>query len=126
MRKQTLKDIADSAITQAQWLKQMIEDKKRELKPTMVRSINKKDHKVGLAFLGRNYRQAYEFYQAMAKRYWTLAMTDKRSLGASKKCYVIAAENAMQIMKMFQEPTNEIRLEMNGFVKHNLQLAEHI
>ena len=88
----------------------MIEDQKRELRPTMRRSNTQAEHKVGLAFLGRNFRQAFDFYQAMGDRYWELSKRDKRCLGAAKRCYVIAAENAVQITKLFQEPTNETRM----------------
>ena len=62
-RKEALKQMADQAIMQAQWSKQMIEDAKRELRPQMRRSNTQSEHKVGLAFLGRNYQQAFEFYQ---------------------------------------------------------------
>ena len=67
----------------------------------MRRSNTQQQHKVGLAFLGRNFRQAFEFYQAMGDRYWELSKQDKRCLGAAKRCYVIAAENAVQITKLF-------------------------
>ena len=45
--------------------------------------------------------QAFDFYQAMGDRYWELSKREKRCLGAAKRCYVIAAENAVQITKLF-------------------------
>ena len=62
----------------------------------------------------------------MADRYWQLSMKDKRCLGAAKKCYVIALENAMAIMKLFPDETNETRMFMQGKIAQNLQLAESI
>ena len=102
----------------------MIEDKKRELRPMIRRSNTQARHKVGLNFLGRNFRQAFDFYQAMADRYWQLSMQDKRCLGAAKRCYVIAAENAIAITKLFPDETNETRMQMNGKVQQNLMFAE--
>ena len=50
----------------------MIEDQKRELKPKIKRSNTNAQHKVGLTFLGQNFRQAFDFYQIMADRYFEL------------------------------------------------------
>lgn len=89
----------------------MIEDQRRELRPQIRRSNTKAQHKVGLQFLGRNFRHAFDFYQTMADRYWQLSMQgNKNCLGAAKRCYVIATENAMQIMKLFPDETNETRM----------------
>jgi len=62
----------------------------------------------------------------MAERYWQLSMQDKRCLAAAKRCFIIAAENAMQIMQIFTDETNDTRLQMKGKIQQNLQLAEHI
>ena len=62
----------------------------------------------------------------MGDRYWELSKQDKRCLGAAKRCYVIAAENAIQITKVYKDESNETRMQMNGKINQNLQLAEHI
>ena len=62
----------------------------------------------------------------MAERYFELQKKEKRILGATKKCYVIAAENAMQITKLFQDDGNPIKVEMNTKIAQNLQIAEAI
>lgn len=87
------------------------------MRPQIRRSNTKAQHKVGLQFLGANFRQSFDFYQSMADRYWQMSMQDKRCLGAAKKCYVIALENAMQIMKLFSDETNETRMFMQGKVQ---------
>ena len=92
----------------------------------MRRSNTKGQHKVGLQFLGRNFRQAFDFYQMMADRYFDMSKKDKRCLGAAKRCFVIAAQNAVEITKLFNDPTNETKLQMNAKIKENLQFAEHI
>ena len=111
---------------QAQWCKQMIEDQKRQLKPKIKRSNTQAQHKVGLNFLGQNFRQAFDFYQNLADRYFELSKSDKRILGAAKKCYVIAAENAIAVAKRFNNDEHPIKIEMNTRVAQNLQVAEAI
>ena len=56
----------------------------------------------------------------MGDRYWQLSLTDKRCLGAAKRCYVIAAENALQITKLYPDETNSTRQEMSGKINQNL------
>lgn len=56
----------------------------------------------------------------MAERYWQLCQRDKRCLGAAKRCFVIAAENALQITKLFQDPIHETRTFMQGKINENL------
>ena len=41
-----------------------------------------------------------------------MATYDKRSLAPAKKAYVIAAENALKISKLYPEKTHPIRKEM--------------
>ena len=62
----------------------------------------------------------------MAERYFQTSKTEKRILGATKKCYVIAAENAMQITKLFQDDGHPVKAEMNTKIAQNLQIAEAI
>jgi len=50
----------------------------------------------------------------MGEHYWTLSRQDKRCLGAAKRCYVIAAENAIAIQKLFKDETNETRMQYSG------------
>jgi len=57
-----LKDFADRAITDAQWAKQMIEDQKQNLTRQVKVSQSKGSIKCGLAFLGKNFKQAFLFY----------------------------------------------------------------
>jgi len=54
-RKKVLKDMADKAILQAQWCKQVLEDQKQALRAKFKRQNSKTTRKVGLAFLGNNY-----------------------------------------------------------------------
>ena len=58
--------------------------------------------------MGQNFRQAFDFYQSMADRYFELSKSDKRILGAAKKCYVIAAENAIAVSKRFNNNEHPI------------------
>jgi len=83
-------------------------------------------HKIGLAFLGQNFMQAFEVYQNMADRYFELAKQDKRILTAAKKCYIIAAENAIQISKLFKDENNQKKVELMTKLNQNLHLAEMI
>lgn len=52
----------------------------------------------------------------MADRYFELSKSDKRILGAAKKCYVIAAENAIAVSKRFNNNEHPIVQEMNKMV----------
>ena len=79
----------------------------------------------GLKFLGKNFRQAFQFYQDLGNHYFENAKNDKRVLQPAKKCYVIAAENALAIAKLYP-PANETRIEMEKQAKQNLFLAENI
>ena len=90
------------------------------------RSDTRHKHKFGLAFLGQNYMQATEMYQNMADKYFELAKTDKRSLTAAKKCYVIAAENAIQISRLFKDDENPVKQKLMTTINQNLHLAEMI
>ena len=53
--------------------------------------------------------QAYEFYQNMGDRFYELSKQDKRFLGATKKCYVFAAENAYAISNLWPDPENQTK-----------------
>jgi hypothetical protein len=64
-----------------------------------------------LKFLGKNFIQAFELYQGLGNCYYDNATKDKRFLQPAKKCYVIAAENALTISKLYP-PENETRIEM--------------
>ena len=48
----------------------------------------------------------------MAERYFEMSKTDKRILGATKRAYVFAAENALAISKLYKDETNATRIEM--------------
>ena len=100
-RKQYLKDFADRAITDAQWAKQMIEDQKQNLHRQVKVSSSAGSIKTGLAFLGKNFRQAFQFYQDLGNFYFESAAKDKRALQPAKLCYVIAAQNAIEIAKLY-------------------------
>lgn len=89
-RKQYLKDFADRAITDAQWAKQMVEDQKAALKSKVKISSSSGFIKCGLAFLGKNFKQAFEFYQDLGNHYFESATKDKRALQPAKLCYIIA------------------------------------
>ena len=65
-----MKDLAERAVGEAQWAKQMVEDKKQQLGRTVKVSASKGFLKTGLAFLGANFRQAFEFYQNMGNHYF--------------------------------------------------------
>ena len=52
----------------------------------------------------------------MADRYFELSKSDKRILGAAKRCYVIAAENALAVAKRFNNDDHPIKIEMNKMV----------
>lgn len=62
-----------------------------------VQSVSKTNHKIGLNYLGQNYMDAFLRYQDMAESYVTLAKEYKPALAAARACYIIAAENAIQI-----------------------------
>ena len=81
-------------------------------------------HKIGLQFLGQNFMQAYEVYQNMAEKYFQLAKENKPALTAARKCYIIAAENAMAIQALFNDDSNETKKLMKQKVQDNLKFAE--
>ena len=111
---------------QAQWCKQMIEDQKSTLRKQIRRSNTKKLNKVGLAFLGKNFQHAFDYYQNMAERYFQMSKQDKRILGATKKAFIFAAENAIEISKLYKDETNQTRITMRTKAGQNLQFAESI
>ena len=42
----------------------------------------------------------------MAERYFQMSKQDKRILGATKKAFIFAAENAIEISKLYKDETN--------------------
>ena len=48
----------------------------------------------------------------MADNYFKLAKTNKTALVAARRCYIIAAENALGISKLYNDENNETKLRM--------------
>ena len=48
----------------------------------------------------------------MAEGYFAMAKSDKRILGATKKAFIFAAENALEISKLYKDENNETRIDM--------------
>lgn len=68
--------------------------------------------------------QAFELYQNMAERYFALAKENKTALCAARKCYIIAAENAMAIQNLYKDDTNETKILLKKKCAENLKFAE--
>ena len=62
----------------------------------------------------------------MANVFFNLSKANKMILGATKKCYVFAAENALAISKLFNDETNQIRIDMRNKAAQNLNFAQSI
>jgi len=62
----------------------------------------------------------------MAENYFKLAKTNKTALVASRRCYVIAAENALAISKLYKDDNNETKLRMQKEIKQNLYLVDEL
>lgn len=60
----------------------------------------------------------------MAENYFKMAKTNKTALVAARQCYIIAAENALAISKLFNDENNETKLRLQKEVKQNLQLVQ--
>lgn len=58
----------------------MVEDRKSSLQRQVQVSKSKGFIKTGLAFLGANFRQAFQFYQDLGNFYFESAAKDKRAL----------------------------------------------
>ncbi len=80
--------------------------------------------KIGLAFLGANYMQAYEMYKDMAEKYFKQSKENKSAFVAAIRCYTIAATNAMQISTVFNDDRNETKKLMLKNAQDNLKFAE--
>jgi hypothetical protein len=78
-----------------------------------------------LKFLGKDFIKAFELYQGLGNCYYDNATKDRRFLQSAKKCYVIAAENAITIANLYPQE-NETRIEMQKQAKQNLFLAQEI
>lgn len=52
--------------------------------PKMARQASTGKHPIGLPFLGKNFIQAFEFYQLMGDNYFKLAKTEKSALVAAR------------------------------------------
>lgn len=53
----------------------------------------------------------------MADNYFKLAKTNKTALVAARRCYIIAAENALAISKLYNDENNETKLRMQKEIK---------
>ena len=53
--------------------------------------------------------QTYKVDTELAEKYFNLAKENKTALVASRKCYVIAAENAMSIAGLYNDDQNETK-----------------
>lgn len=62
----------------------MFEDQKKQMTPKMARQASTGKHPIGLPFLGKNFIQAFEFYQLMGDNYFKLAKTEKSALVAAR------------------------------------------
>lgn len=57
---------------------------------------------LGLTLLGPNYMEAYSFYWSLGEYYFSLVSKNKGILPAAKACYIIAAENLHQVIRIFK------------------------
>jgi hypothetical protein len=48
----------------------------------------------------------------LAERFFEMSKQDKRILGATKKAFIFAAENALQISKLYKDESNQTRIDM--------------
>lgn len=102
----------------------MVEDQKKSMKMTIRRQKTSQATKLGLAFLGQNYMQAYVMYESMGNQYLQMAREHPSALSAAMKCFIFGAENANAIQAMFQEETHQTKVQMKTKFKEMLQLAE--
>lgn len=56
----------------------------------------------------------------MAERYFALAKENKTALCAARKCYIIAAENAMAICNLYNDDANETKIQLKKKCAENL------
>lgn len=60
----------------------------------------------------------------MAENYFKLARQNKTALVAARQCYIIAAENALAISKLFNDENNETKMRLQKEIRQNLQLVQ--
>lgn len=73
-----------------------LDDKKAALK-VATNAKSKGEMILGLRLCGSKYMEAYQFYWNLGEYYFGFAAKSKGILPAVKACYIIAAENLLQI-----------------------------
>ena len=73
-----------------------LDDKKAALK-VATNTKSKGEMILGLRLCGSKYMEAYQFYWNLGEYYFGFAAKSKGILPAVKACYIIAAENLLQI-----------------------------
>jgi hypothetical protein len=84
-----------------------LDDKKAALKKA-TNNKSKSDMVLGVKLCGSNYMEAYQFYWNLGEYYFSFASKNKGILPAVKACYIIAAENLIQINQTIKDEEQKV------------------